>query len=198
MEYAERGRLKPIQEHGFKSKLEYIAYLWLTKICNLTVQYEPFTFKTSVGNYTPDFFCKETNQYFECKPFHNTGAWDLYKHFSIEKKRIDKKDNDFFIITPEGMGGFENCFGGFTNGFTTIYSPNDNYVYYCCCSHCQKISFHTGEGNYRCRHCGEHEGDHDQQSFDKKVRYLYPDENPKPKEIMSFEKYYLIFYNGAI
>lgn len=162
MTYDLFGKKAPIQFRGFKSKLEFIASQWLNNECQLKILYEPFTYKTKIGNYTPDFYCKETNQYFECKPEINFANTDLYLQFCKEKQ------TELIIITPNKL--YMHDFDFECNNYA------ESEVLLIKCSNCGAVSFVEQCGNYFCRKCKNHDGMHD-------VR--------KARAIISFEKYYL-------
>lgn len=163
MIYDTQGKKAPIEYKGFKSKLEYIAVEWLTNECKLKILYEPFTYKTKIGNYTPDFYCKEINQYFECKPNINFANTDLYLQFCEEKQ------TELIIITPEKLYMYDFDFE--CNNYET------SEVLIIKCSKCNMTSFVEQSGNYYCRNCKNHDGMHD-------IR--------KAKSIIKFKDYYSI------
>jgi len=156
--YATQGRLTPQETQGFKSKLEYITSKWLTKICNLKVSYEPFTYKTKIGNYTPDFWCEETNQYFECKPNLEFAAIKLYQQF------CDEKNADLIIITSEGIFTIENWdrvaikMNHSTNEKNWLITPDEGEAIIINCPKCNLYSFGNIAGIWACRKCGYHNG----------------------------------------
>jgi hypothetical protein len=164
--YATHGNLKPQETNGFKSKLEYIASKWLTEKCKLKVLYEPFTYKTLIGNYTPDFLCEETNQYFECKPTIDFAHTKLYLQFCREKNA------ELIVITPTQIYMHDFDFDCET------YPKSEVFVIVC--SKCNKVSFCESSGSYHCRKCKHHNGNHD-------VRKGY--------SIISFSNFYESFKN---
>ena len=183
MKYDTYGKRAPQETQGFKSKLEYITSKWLTKHLGLKVFYEPFTFKTKIGNYTPDFYCEETNQYFECKPNLEFAATHLYKQFCLEKKA------DLIIMCPEKIYCIE-----YAPEITEPFLEHAPWIwddYECtltCCHKCGAKSFATEMGSYHCRKCKTHEGDHDNSSA------YYPSAK-QFKEYIPFKEYYDSFKN---
>lgn len=159
--YATSGKKAPIQFRGFKSKLEYITAEWLTIQCKIKILYEPFTYKTQIGNYTPDFYCEETNQFFECKPDINFANIKLYLQFCKEKSA------ELIIITPNKIYMYDFDYD------CTNYEQSE--VFMIKCSQCNAISFVEQSGNYYCRKCKNHDGMHD-------IR--------KAKSIIQFKDYY--------
>lgn len=155
--YDTKGRRKPKQVMGFKSKLEYITSKWLTQL-GIKAEYEPFTYKTKIGNYTPDFYCPEISTFIECKPSIEFAATDLYKEFGESHPDCEA----FIIITPYGIYGWEKWHENKDVGiekdeFGALHYPKEMLVKLC--YDCKKISFCTNEGYWSCRHCNSHDGD---------------------------------------
>jgi len=165
-QYATTGKLKPQEVNGFKSKLESYAASWLTEAIDLKALYEPQTFNTALGNYTPDFYCPEINTYFECKPSYEFANWSLYKQFCKDQKV------DFVLVTPLGIYVME-----YENGFCpeTVVPEKDEVPCVIICSECGKKSFTSESGYYKCRVCDFHNGDHDRydaNQYNKKIGYI--------------------------
>jgi hypothetical protein len=180
-EYDLYGKKAPIEINGFKSKLEKIASEWLTEICGLKIIYEPFTYKTKIGNYTPDFYAPETNQYFECKPNLEFANIELYKQFCKEK------ETDLIIITPNNIGAIE--FPKHEIAWqhnSEIESIFDKLTLLIQCQNCGKNSFCSNEGSYHCRACNFHDGDHDTSMIEEKDAMV-----GRNTKIVSFESYYI-------
>ncbi len=166
MNYATYGRMVPQETNGFKSKLEYIASKWLTQELKLKVIYEPLTYRTKIGNYTPDFYCEETNQYFECKPNIDFANTKLYLQFCKDY------NTELIIITSEKLYLFDYDY------LSQTYENSE--VYKIKCSKCNQISFCEVSGSYHCRHCNNHDGMHD-------IRKAY--------SIIDFPEFYNSFKN---
>lgn len=155
-QYATKGKKVPQETLGFKSKLEFLVAMWLTAHLELKAEYEPQTFKTTIGNYTPDFYLPEIKTFVEVKPNISFASLKLYNQFSKEQNR------DFILITPDGTYCFEqNCLGH-VNDFEI---KNPEFAYCIECSKCKKVSFCCPQGNYQCRACGYHNGMHDIRHF---------------------------------
>ncbi len=198
MKYDTHGSRKPIQFKGFKSKLEYIASNWLTIELALETIYEPQTFQTKLGQYTPDFYCPKIKTYFECKPNFAFANLKLYEQFVLEQEK------DLVLISPEEIGVIEFCKAdGVYEKENWIYNWKDNDSQIGYCSNCATYFFSNVCGSYHCRACGTHEGDHDQ-------KFCFPrNETNKTKEsfkyydlenedMIDFRLYYLAAINKKI
>jgi len=135
----------------FKSEKESIVASWLNEL-KLPYLYEPETYQTKVGKYTPDFYLPQINTYIEVKPkikgFIEESYIFLLKEFAREKQA------DLIILSPREMIYLElNKWG--------LYNGKDPSGYVIHCSKCKKKSFTSNTGIYYCRHCGNHNGDHD-------------------------------------
>ena len=179
--YNVEGIKKPIECNGFKSKLEFIASKWLTAVLKLKILYEPQTFKTSKGNYTPDFYCKEINTYFECKPSVSFANIDLYKIFCEDYK------TNLVVITPIGLQVFSYGAYGINNKLTVFdgeilfnkLNEYENDIMFFKCPLCKNLSFIVISGVYEC--CGGCERDESQY----KLNIL------NDIELINFKKFYL-------
>lgn len=171
IEYDIAGSKRPIQYKGFKSKLEYIASKWLAEELKLKTLYEPQTYRTKIGNYTPDFYCPEIKTYFECKPDIGFANFELYTQF------VEEQEKDLVIITPKKLSVIEYWPPSKNIGEKEPWIINEledgDDSCYIRCSHCQKISFCHGVGIYYCRACKAHEGDHDLSQLNQEVSFSF-------------------------
>ena len=155
--------IKAKPKDDFKSQLEVKVAEWLSYI-KIPFIYEPFTFKTKIGNYTPDFYLPEAKCYIEVKPnetFFEDGYIKLLKQFCLEK------ESDILLITPNKTGIIEYIQWGNPNEeepeleIETYLEFEPTNVYMIVCSNCGTKSFCSSYGSYHCRKCKWHEGDHD-------------------------------------
>lgn len=120
--------------------IDGLGYEWL---------YEPQSYLLDSGiHYLPDFHVPKLKLFIECR-----GYWTEKGQKQIEGfgKMINqgKISGDYLVIGPEEVMFMEpfELFG------TTSFSP----AYLVQCKHCGKYFF-LGEGGYKCRYCGEWDG----------------------------------------
>ncbi len=188
MEYDITGRRKPIEFMGFKSKLEYIASNWLSLELALKTLYEPMTFKTKIGRYTPDFYCPKIKTYFECKPSIHFANLELYKEFVLNEKK------DLVLLTPIQVATIEFCEypegpSEVSQSWTYDWTDGDSQLGFC--SKCATYFFSHIVGSYHCRACGTHEGDHDQIHLYSASGSDLNDSYFKNGDFIDFPSYYL-------
>lgn len=157
-EYSTFGRKAPIQIGEYKSMLEATVGNWLTEI-KIPFIYEPFTYKTSKGNYTPDFQLPLINTYIEVKPTKETltqSYFNLLEAFCLEKKCdlifLAPDEVRYFELTPTQKSMFE---------FNAEEIVCDYSMFLGECIKCKTRFFSSVVGSYHCRHCNNHNGDHD-------------------------------------
>lgn len=160
-QYDNYGSRKPKPTREYKSKLESVVADWLTNL-KIPFVYEPETYRTKIGNYTPDFYLTQINTYIEVKPkimdCVKESYTNLLKQFSKEKKA------DVLLLTPSTeFIYYEYHATSYINNQETnipeIWQDNDAAIGKC--SKCNTIFFTSNVGWYNCRHCNTHKGDHD-------------------------------------
>jgi len=153
MKYDRSGWRKPKEIDNFKSELEFITARWLSKL-KIPYIYEPKTYKTKRGNYTPDFLLPETNIFIECKPnFKFVKEHVLrFKQFCLEQK------SNLLIVTKDKLYCME--YASFEKEENVLFEEEDETLIVNC-RKCGVISFCTQIGFWHCRKCDNHEGDHD-------------------------------------
>lgn len=135
---------------GFKmkSKLESKIAYFLDAL-NIKWEYEPKTFVLSNGEtYIPDFYLTELKMWLEVKG-------DIQEH-NYEFSRIFVKDNhtELILISNEQAIWFSDL--DFSDGLC-----EDKTIFIGLCHICNHYFFTSQLGDYHCRNCGEHNGDHD-------------------------------------
>ena len=163
----------PKQIDNYKSELEFITSRWLAKL-KIAFIYEPGTYKTNKGNYTPDFYLPEINTYIEVRPdfsFFSDSYIELLKEFAYLKSA------DILLVTRDKLKVIEFIKWGNpdTNEFDPEAYLQDEFdvAQIIVCSHCGKKSFCTSYGIYSCRHCKVHEGDHDCQDLNNSFKETF-------------------------
>jgi len=157
--------IKNFEGNGFKSKLEFIASMYLTKELGLTTYYEPETVQLKNQKYTPDFYCPEIKTWFECKPSLEFVNADIYKEFVILKNEV------LVVLTPTAVQIFEepNVFTDETG--CTGKNPEDQSIVVC--DNCGKVSFCNTNGFYYCRACDHSDGDHWRKDLNEDNMYTF-------------------------
>lgn len=158
MTYDIVGRMKPKPTLNYKSQLEAQVSDWLTNL-KIPFVYEINTFKTSVGNYTPDFYLPFIKTYIEVKPntkeFLSPSYKQLLGRFSFEYKC------DLIVIPSEGeILYYEYHLEDIKNNLKEeLWEDTEGYVAHC--RNCNTTFFTSMIGWYNCRNCKTHNGDHD-------------------------------------
>jgi hypothetical protein len=138
---------------NYASKLESKIADWLS-YSKIPYIYEPKTYLTEKGNYTPDFYLPLINTYIEVKPkiitFINSNYFALLEAFVIKEK------TDLIILTGTNELLYYDLSSYLKNGPCV-----DTSGYIAKCSMCKTVFLTSQEGSYHCRHCGYHNGDHD-------------------------------------
>jgi hypothetical protein len=147
MKKYDNEKFPPQEINGFKSKLEYITSKYLKEVLKVKALYEPFTYKTIIGNYTPDFYIPEMNLFIECKPGLEFANLKLYQQFCKEKQ------SELLLITPTHSYFIEKI-----NEDVSDFNVINCYKK---CSKCNKTSLLSTIGQYRCRYidCNFYDGD---------------------------------------
>ena len=164
-----KDKRKPISDGVYKSQLETIFSKWLT-IKKIPFIYEPCTFKTKKGKYTPDFYLTETNQYIEIKPnmdFLNRSYINLLRQFAKEnKKEIIVFTLDGAFLLAELWQKYDEKTNNFIGNWTMEWLDEMQPIEHGKCSKCGTDYLCGSYGTYRCRKCGYHNGRHDILKYD--------------------------------
>lgn len=143
-----------------RSKLESKVAMFLDAL-NIKWEYEPRLFMLSNGiPYKPDFYLSEQKIWIEVKGVieeHNKKISELF---------VQENNTNLLLISPTKYIFFDHWL---KDG--EIYTDNDILVGNC--SSCNKYFFCTNLGDYSCRICGFHDGDHDVKSS---FGFFYGDE----------------------
>lgn len=135
-----------------RSKLETKIALFLDGLKILWV-YEPRIFLLSNGvYYKPDFYLPELKMWIEVKG-------DIQEHNKdISKIFVKDNDTELLVISAEQM--YWASMKEFSDGHDNLFSE-DNEVQLGKCKSCGKYFFCSVIGDWFCRACGIHNGDHD-------------------------------------
>lgn len=156
MTYDTYGRLRPKPTLNYKSQLESKVSDWLTSN-KIPFIYEVNTFKTTIGNYTPDFYIPGIKTYIEVKPnvkeFVNENYHKLLRAFSYEYKV------DLLVIPSEGDILYFEYYPENEYCKKDVWEDTEGYL--AKCVKCKSMFFTSNIGNYYCRACNYHNGDHD-------------------------------------
>jgi hypothetical protein len=137
--YDKFGFKKPIKIGEFKSKLEFVTFLFITTKLKMMAIYEPETVKTKIGNYTPDFYLPESQLYIECKPNLEFATIELYKEFSKQTKK------KLMVFCPDELLLISN--GDIGENYESI-----NQLF---CPKCKKYTYLNLPEPYICSICNE-------------------------------------------
>lgn len=122
---------------------------------NIKWQYEPKVFTLSNGvTLIPDFYLTELKMWMEVKGDIEGCNKEIWKLFT-------KENNTETII----LNGKEALFISATDYYLGGELLVDKWILLGKCSNCGSYFFCSNEGNYNCRKCLEHNGDHDIISF---------------------------------
>jgi len=138
-----------------RSKLETRIAFMLDKM-NLKWSYEPKVFLLSSGiHYKPDFYLTELDTWIEAKGVIGENNVKISKTFC--------KDNStelLLISDIEAIYFYHINYGGYDKK-DDFEVELDKDVYIGICSDCNSYFFCSNLGNYHCRKCKVHNGDHD-------------------------------------
>ena len=138
--------MRSILETKIACFLDYLKIKW---------QYEPKVFTLSNGQtLMPDFYLPELKMWIEAKGDMQGANKDIWKIFV--------KENNTELIMLNGKEAL------FISSTDYIRSPDlliDEWILIGECSSCGSHFFCSNEGNYNCRKCKTHNGDHDIISF---------------------------------
>lgn len=137
----------------FKSKLESKFALFLDAL-NIKWKYEPRAFflhdeEGKCFKYIPDFYCYEIHTWIEVKG-------NIKEHNKKISKNFIKNNfttGSLILISNELVYWF-----GQTNYYPEI--EQDSNIYIGRCNHCNKYYFCSVLGDWSCKYCGIHDGDH--------------------------------------
>jgi hypothetical protein len=124
----------------FKSKLESRFARFLDRL-NIQWEYEPTLFLLQDGTYyKPDFYLPELKTWVEVKGL-------ILEHNEKICMDFAKENNTEILLISEGESSYASEYGKEE----------------CClgkCQHCNAYYFYGNLGDFRCRKCSIHEGDH--------------------------------------
>lgn len=130
----------------FRSILETKVACFLDNL-NIKWMYEPKTFFLSSGiPYIPDFYLPELETWLEVK-----GVIEPHNE-EISRTFVKDEGTELLMISYSEHRWFSS---------KDLMADEDKDVYIGLCSNCHKYFFCCNLGNYKCRACGNHEGDHD-------------------------------------
>jgi hypothetical protein len=138
-----------------RSALETKVAFFLDAL-NIKWKYEPMNFLLKSGiNYKPDFFLPELKIWIEVKGVIEPHQKDIYSDF------VKERNQELLVISS-----IENLyFFSWSDPYFDLNEEQhigcDESVYIGKCSNCGSFFFCPNSGNYHCRKCQTHEGDHD-------------------------------------
>lgn len=165
--------IKPQVTGDFKSKLEFIVSKYLSERLGLYTLYEPESFATLLGKYTPDFWTPHTDTYYEVKPTFEYCDWKLYHYF------VKKFKKTLVIITPteQAILVYDEYLDKDNKKIEDAkLVKGEEYMCMMKCPYCSKINFGVYDWEHKCGGC------HSQ--IEKKFL--------RPLSMISFEEYYEI------
>jgi len=131
-----------------RSKLESRIAFFLD-LLKIKWEYEPNSFLLSDGtSYIPDFYLTEMDIWLEVK------GVICENNIEISKKFV--KENKTTLLMISNIDTMWFSLEDFDDGINVDFN-----IYIGLCSHCNKYFFCSNLGDWGCKNCGSHEGDHD-------------------------------------
>ena len=124
--------------------------------------FEPQSFLLESGiHYWPDFWLPELKTWVECKGYLTKEEHETHKEFMTQQLK-ENKDILFVLISTQHIDVFEKGDGPlrWVEGIDDFSQPEMEPVILHKCFKCKKYYFSTDIGDFGCKACGEHNGDH--------------------------------------
>lgn len=140
------GKKRTYKQIEFRSGLE-CKFAYLLDSLKIKWEYEPKRFLLSTGMfYVPDFYLPEHKMWIETKGVIEEHNKEISKTFVMDNKQ------HLILISSE-----ENFYYG--NEYEhAVYEDKDILIGLC--NECKAYFFSSNYGDYRCKKCGVHDGDH--------------------------------------